>query len=574
MAEPYSTAVAALTPGYGAMTFGSIATHKALGWFSALRNFFRKWFRFDILHLAVAAVLFKSALPNLFAWEGFKSELLKHVLPIFSSRVSISGHDQLNEHVLHWIIKHNKFRSRNLAAQCESHWRFDSIYKTSKLAGMKGDDAGEKTIHYTPTFGAMGFWHERNYFIVYRTPVSQDGLPPDIMGVPSGTENLVVNCLGWSTKPIKRFLKTCQDYVEQDKQHLLNVAETRILNGEIAFQYQNPKAPRGLESVHFDQEVKMDLVKDMEMYLSKQRRKYYKTRNIPYRRGYLFYGPPGTGKTSLCSALASHFNLTLIIIHLPDIPGDAGLRRAFFTIPDRCLVIIEDIDAVGLDNRDTQIGQKGTTRSSDDQPKCTLSGLLNVLDGAGSQEGRIVIMTTNHIEALDSALVRPGRVDKKVYLGKLKKGAAKELFIRMYMSNEEMRMRKETGHLLRLGNEDLFNEKLEKQADEFCEMLQEEAFTPAQVQGYLLEHPSSPTNAIAGFEEWMKNEPDEVKRRAALDAEVLEREKAAEAKAKEEKERAEREKAIAAQSAARPLILQTVPNGVPSPGMVPVTVQS
>ncbi|KAI0154584.1 P-loop containing nucleoside triphosphate hydrolase protein [Xylariaceae sp. FL1272] len=312
----------------------------------------------------------------------------------------------------------------------------------------------------------------------------------------------------------------------------------------------------------------MDLVKDMEMYLSKQRQKYYKTRDIPYRRGYLFYGPPGTGKSSLCTALASHFNLDLVIINLPGIPSDGVLRTFFNMVPERCVVIIEDIDAVGLTNRDAK--GKGKTGGSDDQPKCTLSGLLNVLDGAGSQEGRIVIMTTNHIEALDPALVRPGRVDKKVYLGKLKKAAAKEMFIRMYMSDAEMKMKKETGKLLRFDSQGLFDEKLEEQADEFCELLLDEAFTPAQVQGYLLEHPFSPADAITGFEEWMGKEPEEVKRRAALDAEVLEREEAEKARAAEEKVRMERERAIAAGYP----ILQRAPPGMVPAGLVPLPTQS
>ena len=50
-------------------------------------------------------------------------------------------------------------------------------------------------------------------------------------------------------------------------------------------------------------------------------------------------------------------------------------------------------------------------------PIHALQGLLNVLDGVVDTPGRIVIMTTNHPEALDAALIRPGRIDKKVYLG-------------------------------------------------------------------------------------------------------------------------------------------------------------
>ncbi|CAN0389181.1 unnamed protein product, partial [Ectocarpus sp. 13 AM-2016] len=49
-----------------------------------------------------------------------------------------------------------------------------------------------------------------------------------------------------------------------------------------------------------------------------------------------------------------------------------------------------------------------------------VQGLLNVLDGVVDTPGRIVIMTTNHPESLDAALIRPGRIDKKIYLGYMK----------------------------------------------------------------------------------------------------------------------------------------------------------
>ncbi|CAN0117855.1 unnamed protein product, partial [Laminaria digitata] len=52
----------------------------------------------------------------------------------------------------------------------------------------------------------------------------------------------------------------------------------------------------------------------------------------------------------------------------------------------------------------------------------TFQGLLNVLDGIVDTPGRIVIMTTNHPEALDAALIRPGRIDKKIYLGHMRYG--------------------------------------------------------------------------------------------------------------------------------------------------------
>jgi chaperone BCS1 len=57
-----------------------------------------------------------------------------------------------------------------------------------------------------------------------------------------------------------------------------------------------------------------------------------------------------------------------------------------------------------------------------------LSALLNVIDGVGSREGRVLIMTTNYITHLDEALIRPGRVDKKVELGLANKKITADLF--------------------------------------------------------------------------------------------------------------------------------------------------
>jgi chaperone BCS1 len=86
-------------------------------------------------------------------------------------------------------------------------------------------------------------------------------------------------------------------------------------------------------------------------------------------------------------------------------------------------VLIEDIDCVGL--------KRGTPVAKSTQPKadgkgCTLSGLLNVLDWVTAQQGRIVLMTTNVIDDLDEALIRPGRVDKIFLLGKDRQGGGEQ----------------------------------------------------------------------------------------------------------------------------------------------------
>jgi|SRR5579859_1619156 len=71
------------------------------------------------------------------------------------------------------------------------------------------------------------------------------------------------------------------------------------------------------------------------------------------------------------------------------------------------------------------------------QSSITLSGFLNALDGVVASEERIIFMTTNHPERLDEALIRPGRVDVKEYLGHATRYQVKEMFLRFYGGEEE-----------------------------------------------------------------------------------------------------------------------------------------
>lgn len=127
-------------------------------------------------------------------------------------------------------------------------------------------------------------------------------------------------------------------------------------------------------------------------------RKWYVDRGIPHRRGYLFYGPPGGGKSSFAFALASHLSLPIYSVSLNnEWATDTTLDALLMNIQDKAILLLEDIDAL-FSNRESKT-------------KITFSGLLNVIDGISAAEGRILIMTTNHPEKLDEALIRKGRVD-------------------------------------------------------------------------------------------------------------------------------------------------------------------
>ena len=156
----------------------------------------------------------------------------------------------------------------------------------------------------------------------------------------------------------------------------------------------------------------------------------------------------GTGKTSMSLALAGHFKLDLYLLNLSSFKkGDSGLSTIFETLPPKCIVLLEDIDSAGVqrENIRTDVGKKKrkSKRGVDDdedgesRSTVTLSGLLNAIDGVTSQEGRILLMTTNDPEALDDAMIRPGRIDMQVFFGPVSQAVAEQIFVRMYTKDPD-----------------------------------------------------------------------------------------------------------------------------------------
>jgi mitochondrial chaperone BCS1 len=162
----------------------------------------------------------------------------------------------------------------------------------------------------------------------------------------------------------------------------------------------------------------------------------YQRLGIPYHRGYLFYGPPGTGKTSLVSALAAHFGLSIYTANLTEFT-DRSLMSAVNQVPANSVLLFEDIDC--MKSSQTRADSTGTAdaKPNASQNGVTLSGLLNVLDGFYAPTGVLFVMTTNHVEKLDQALLRPGRIDYRLYLGKASDRQKVELYRRFFPRSSE-----------------------------------------------------------------------------------------------------------------------------------------
>jgi AAA+ superfamily predicted ATPase len=155
----------------------------------------------------------------------------------------------------------------------------------------------------------------------------------------------------------------------------------------------------------------------MERILSFMRRfldneETYVKLGIPYRTGLMLHGNPGSGKSSTATAIANELGLNIYYISLSGLDDDDSLARAFNEIPAYSLAVLEDVDVYSS----TKIR---TDKDTGESKGITKAGLLNCLDGLTAPHGVITVMTTNHINSIDPAIIRPGRVDLMEELNEL-----------------------------------------------------------------------------------------------------------------------------------------------------------
>lgn len=177
---------------------------------------------------------------------------------------------------------------------------------------------------------------------------------------------------------------------------------------------------RDINTVVIDSKIKESILKRIKDW--QESRAWYKDRGLSYKLGLVLYGPPGTGKTSFIKALASYLEYDVYILDL-NTQSDLTLSKTLSSTGKKSIIVMEDFDSVKatLSRDNTPNGEV-----KDEILGVTTSGLLNAMDGLAPLDDRIIIMTTNHLEKIDPALVRKGRIDEKFYFGPLSDKEIKE----------------------------------------------------------------------------------------------------------------------------------------------------
>ncbi|KAK1771833.1 mitochondrial chaperone BCS1 [Phialemonium atrogriseum] len=504
---------------------------------SAISGSLAKYLHVDLSVYFTLALLFGG---STFIWRYFTESFWGLVEEHFMSTVDIRTDDELYNYVMAWVSAQRFAQgARRFIANVNLDSRF--CYVPCDSDDEDEDSSKKQPLSYTPTFGDHYFWYKGRLLIFRRTQNREQGSPV----LASAREEISICSIGRGTWVLKALLHEAREaYMKKDEDKtLIYRGQTRSGGMDPSWQRCMARTSRPLSTVILDEKVKQELIRDVKDYLDPATRRWYSNRGIPYRRGYLLYGPPGTGKSSLSLALAGHFKMRIYIVSLSSVTtGEESLASLFADLPRRCVVLLEDIDTAGLSHtreeapkdvgkdaetpKDETPTPKGeTAASSGGSGRLSLSGLLNILDGVASQEGRVLVMTTNHLEKLDKALIRPGRVDMVVKFDRADCVMTAAIFraifaplevddkaaatARAASDDEEEaggpeKQKHEVGKPAgTAGAKDEVVARVDGLAGRFAAVIPPHEFSPAEIQGYLLKHKRHPEAAVDGAERWV-----------------------------------------------------------------------
>ncbi|KAF8875879.1 hypothetical protein CPB84DRAFT_1647874, partial [Gymnopilus junonius] len=336
-------------------------------------------------------------------------------------------------------------------------------WERAESTGEDPDSEGRpKTrVMFQPTYDTTHTIFYRGHWLRIRRGRKQD----------TGSEMISISVVARSNAILKQLVLQAKKEYEAEAVHRIQIY---FADAHGSWRWTDSRHKRPLSSIVLNPGVKEMLVEDARDFLKSE--KWYADRGIPFRRGYLLHGVPGSGKSSLIHALAGQLQLDIYVVSLSaSWVSDNTLTALMGRVPARCVLLLEDLDAaflrstnreeddlnMELDNENNQQGpvnenlfpgysggfggsglrggrrRYGRSDGLSDMNTLSLSGLLNALDGVAASEGRLLFATTNHLERLDPALSRPGRMDVWVEFKNASKWQAEALFRNFFPCEEE-----------------------------------------------------------------------------------------------------------------------------------------
>jgi chaperone BCS1 len=377
-----------------------------------IANFIREQFENKFLTGGMALTIFMGVLALLRNVPGHLLQIAKRRL---ITTIDLADHDESFYWIQKWLSEHEYTATRARLLTVSTRTSPVLGFGQGSPLNKESDEPTDRrkrrltSVIFSPAPGLHLIRFRGHFVLITKTRKESDGTFGELVY----RESIIFQ--SFSKSVIK-------DLIFEAREAFFPIGDNRIAILKPDFSYWKivqRRLPRSLDSVVLDGETTMEIVNDLKWFYGSA--DWYEEKSIPYQRGYILAGPPGNGKTSLVTAIASMLERDIYMFSLAGI-GDAYLASLISMLPRQAILLIEDIDKIF----------SGREKTTDTNEKLTFSGFINAIDGVTAPPGRVLFMTTNHLDLIDPALKRPGRADRTFILGNATPDMGRRLFLRFF----------------------------------------------------------------------------------------------------------------------------------------------